>query len=98
MLGGSIHKCIDEAEVAHKVILEYLGSKIYSLTKFEFEWQQKLGADYESQKLVRSILDDASNENLNKTFKDLQGKEIDGVGLINDLFRNIVINLKNRDF
>jgi flavin-dependent dehydrogenase len=95
MLGGSIHKCLDEAEITHKLILEYLGNQTYSLSKYEYEWFQKLGQDYESQKKIRKSLDKANNEKLNQTFNNLQGKEINGVGLINDLFRNIITHLEN---
>ena len=94
MLGGSIHKCIDEAEMASKVIQENMQGKLFSMRKYEVEWDNILGEEYESQRKIRKMLDTARNADFDRIFKKLDGREIEGKGLINDLFRNIVTNLR----
>ena len=94
MLGGSIHKCIDEASIASEVISDFLKYKISSLSEYEKKWDAHFGEEMKNQKTVRSLLDKAKNEHFDKVFKKLQNQPIDGKGLINDLFRNIVINVK----
>jgi len=97
MLGGSIHKCLDEAKITADVLEDYLSNKTVSLRKYESEWDDLLSKDLETQKKLRKILDCSKNTDFDKIFEKLQGKEIDGKGLINDLFRNIVVNLENQN-
>jgi digeranylgeranylglycerophospholipid reductase len=94
MLGGSIHKCIDESQLASKIIQKYLIGKLNTLEIYSKEWQKLLGNEFNSQKKIRQILDNAKNDDFDEAFRNLQGKEINGNGLINDLFRNIISNLK----
>jgi len=94
MLGGSIHKCIDEATIAQEVIIDFLEKKSSTLISYEPKWESLLGEDYKNQKKIRDILDHSENKELNKVFQELQGKELSGKGLINDLFRNIIVELK----
>ena len=94
MLGGSIHKCIDEADIAAKIIKENLNGTIFSLRKYEALWDETFGRDMESQRKVREMLDNTTNFEFNKIFHKLEGKEIKGEGLINDLFRGIMVNLE----
>ena len=98
MLGGSIHKCVDEAKIAADVLEDYITEKTASLRKYESVWDDLLSKELENQGKIRKMLDNSKNTDFDRIFKQLQGKEIEGKGLINDLFRNIVINLRNQNF
>ncbi len=94
LMGGSIHKSIDEALIASEIIEKFINKKINSLVEYEKLWNEKLANDYKIQEKIRNMINNSSNEEFDFIFKKLQNKEIKGKGLINDLFKNIIINLK----
>jgi flavin-dependent dehydrogenase len=96
LMGGSIHKAIDEAEMAAKTIEMYLNGEINSLETFNGLWNKEMMHDIKKQENVRSILNNATNEEINDCFKRLQNQKIEGDGLINSLFMNIIKNLVHR--
>lgn|GEM_PF-1696612 len=97
MLGGSIHKCVDEALIACETIKEYLAGTTQTLEGYEKKWERLEGDDLKSQTTIRNILDSSKNEEFDKVFEKLKDKELTGKGLINDLFRNIILNLKSEE-
>jgi len=94
MLGGSIHKCIDEARLCHDALIQNLNGETISMKNYEIEWEKLFYKDLVSQTKIRQILDETDNNKINQVFKELQGEKIAGDGLINDLFRNVIMNLK----
>jgi flavin-dependent dehydrogenase len=100
LMGGSIHKAIDEAEMAAKAIEKYMNSEMNSLEEFNNLWQRGLGDDLKKQEIIRNVIDNSSNEEIDNVFQRLKNKTIEGEGLINVLFMNIVKNLikKNREY
>jgi len=94
MMGGSIHKCIDEAKIAFDVIQRFLKYQTNSLEEYEKKWEEHFGEEMRNQQKIRDLLDSAKNEHFDLVFKKLENQTIEGKGLINDLFRNIVVNLK----
>jgi len=93
MLGGSIHKCIDEAKLCHDALIQNLAGETISMKNYEIEWEKLFYKDLISQIKIRKILDETTNNKINESFKKLQQEKLKGKGLINDLFRNIIINL-----
>ena len=93
LMGGSIHKSADEALLAFNVIKRFIGKKISSLKEYDKTWEKTLGKDFYKQQSIRNILDQASNKELDEVFKTVQKNIPDGKGLINELFKNIIINL-----
>ena len=94
MLGGSIHKCIDEAKLAADSIEKYVNGETVSLRSYDAAWDELLEKEFESQKKIRKMLDKTKNKEFDEIFKQLEGIPIEGDGLINNLFRNIVNNLE----
>jgi len=93
LMGGSIHKSIDETLLAFGVIERFINKKISSLKEYDKLWEKTLGKDFYKQENIRSILDRASNKELDEVFRIVQKHVPKGKGLINELFRNIIINL-----
>ncbi|MFH0949189.1 MAG: NAD(P)/FAD-dependent oxidoreductase [Candidatus Aenigmatarchaeota archaeon] len=95
LMGGSIHKCLNEAEMAAATIERYFKGDISSLKGYDHLWKKNFGDEIEKQDAVRELIDNSANRELDEVFRRLDGKEIDGHGLINDIFRNIIMNLKD---
>lgn len=93
LMGGSIHKSIDEALLAFGAIERFINKKISNLKEYDRLWKKTLGNDFYKQESIRSILDRASNKELDKVFRIVQKNVPKGKGLINELFKNIIINL-----
>ncbi|MFH1978407.1 MAG: NAD(P)/FAD-dependent oxidoreductase [Candidatus Aenigmatarchaeota archaeon] len=93
MLGGSIHKGIDEAILASFVIEKYLNNIVVSLEEYDELWNYiKLNID--KQEKVRMLLDSSENHEIDTSFNMLLKKPVNGEGLINDMFKNIISNLE----
>lgn len=95
MLGGSIHKCIDESEIAHCVIKDNLDNGT-PLKFYDTIFNKRIGDDIEKQQKLRDLLNNVCNSDIDETFKSLQGSKIDGGGLVNELFKNIIKNLSDK--
>ena len=91
MMGGSIHKAIDEAEIASKVIKMYLRGETNSLEIFSILWNEKFGKAMKKQEIMRDFLNNKNNNEIDNVFQRLKNKKIEGDGLINPLFMNIMI-------
>lgn len=94
LLGSSVHKGIDEAKIASETITNYLNKKS-PLEEYTKSWGKFFGADIGKQKEFRKLLDETHNDAIDTVFEQLRGKQINGQGLINDLFKNILVNIKN---
>jgi len=92
MLGGSIHKAIDEAILASFVINKHLDNIILSVEEYNDMWEF-LKLEINKQENVRKLIDTAENMEIDQSFHMLEHKELHGAGLINDLFKNIILNL-----
>lgn len=94
MLGGSIHKCIDEARIVADLIEKYRKYELSTFKYYDVLWEEAFGSDLKSQERVRFLLDSSQNSDFNLVFKQLQNIPIEGKGLINDVFRNIIMHLE----
>jgi len=98
-MGGSIHKCIDEADLVIVALTQRRSSESAGEC-YNRLWKDKFTMDFKTQDKMRALIDTSNSEDIDNAFKALQGKEIPGTGLINDLFKNIIhelIKLKERD-
>lgn len=93
LMGGSIHKAVDEASLASEIIERFINNKISNLNEYNKLWEKSLGKDFYKQEKIRNILDNSSNKELDEVFRIVKKETIKGRGLINDLFKNIIVNL-----
>lgn len=96
MMGASIHKCMNEAEIAARAIEDLLGGDSDSLESYEGMWNESLGRNMENQRRAREVLDRATNGELDAAFRELTKKRIEGEGLINGVFMNMIMSLKRQ--
>jgi len=95
LMGGSIHKSIDEALIASKVIELFLNGKISNLDMYDKLWKNNFEKDINEQEKIRNLIDKSSNYEMNRAFEKVKESQVKGEGLINDLFKNIIKNLEN---
>jgi len=93
LMGGSIHKSIDEALLASEIIESFINNKISSLEGYDKLWEESIGRGFYEQEKIREVLDHSSNKEIDEVFRIVQGGIIEGEGLINNLFKNIILNL-----
>jgi len=94
MMGGSIHKCFDEAKLSFDLIKRMLNGEIRSLDIYDNIWGNKIGSDIKKQESIRNLIDSSKNTEIDRVFLSLVDKEIEGEGLINNIFKNIITNLQ----
>ncbi|MCK4554968.1 MAG: NAD(P)/FAD-dependent oxidoreductase [Candidatus Aenigmarchaeota archaeon] len=83
LMGSSIHKAIDEAKMASKLILENKHPKFY-----ESLWEERFSKEFKFEESVRNKLDHMGDDDIDSFF--LKKKEIKSEGLVTGLFKNLV--------
>ncbi|MBI5000236.1 MAG: NAD(P)/FAD-dependent oxidoreductase [Euryarchaeota archaeon] len=94
MMGASIHKCLDESKIACDSIVSMMQNKENYSKKFISAWTRKFYDDISEQQKMRKLLDETDDDNINAIFYKLTRKKLEGTGLINALFKNIVMSLR----
>lgn len=87
-LGSSLNKGADEANLLVQSLKQYSKTNEKPEKMYQRLWDKKIKPDLEKQRTFRKIFF-SSREMLEKSFKELKGKEIEGEGLVNGPLKNL---------